>query len=198
MNYLRLNIPAIVGGAALVAGQGYAIATFAQIKTTSAAAVSISSKARDESSNPATESRSAELPDVVVDSGVVRHYLARVEQDLQRQIEQCIALQDDWDDDGATAPTVAAGQRATETVRLLLEGSLVPDEVTPDAMGGLAVWLSAGGRDTPIHRWVWVSCPNSGGVHAILDDRAKGVAPRAIVFNSESIAEIASFLRGTA
>jgi hypothetical protein len=54
------------------------------------------------------------------------------------QIRLLGELQRDWDGDGAPAPSPLAIRRAIEIVAQLHQ---LPDEVDPDAVGGIALWF---------------------------------------------------------
>lgn len=78
--------------------------------------------------------------------------------DLEDRLRSLSDLRDGWDGDGASAPSAVAIYR---TRRILAE-TKVPDEVDPDAAGGVAIWYRGPGR-----RDVACYCRNNGDVAVV-------------------------------
>jgi hypothetical protein len=81
--------------------------------------------------------------------------VTRVTSDLESRLRELSELRDGWDGDGASAPSATAIHHA----RRILAGARVPDEVDPDAVGGVAFWYRGPGR-----RDVACYCRNGGDV----------------------------------
>jgi hypothetical protein len=74
---------------------------------------------------------------------------------LKSRLRELSELRDGWDGDGASAPRAVAIYRAG---RILAE-TKAPDEVDPDAVGGVAIWYRGpGNRDVACY------CRNGGDV----------------------------------
>jgi hypothetical protein len=81
--------------------------------------------------------------------------MTRVTSDLESRLRELSELQDGWDGDGASAPSATAIHRA----RRILAETRAPDEVDPDAVGGVAIWYRGpGNRDVACY------CRNGGDV----------------------------------
>ena len=86
-------------------------------------------------------------------------------------LESLRKLRDDWDGEGAPAPSELATSVAGIVLRSL-PSDLRVAEVDADALGGVAIWLAPAAGPAPRGRWVTIICRNSGKVSLLLDDRA--------------------------
>jgi hypothetical protein len=74
---------------------------------------------------------------------------------LESRLRELSELRDGWDGDGSSAPSAVAIHRA----RRILAETRVPDEIDPDAVGGVAIWYRGpGNRDVACY------CRNGGDV----------------------------------
>jgi hypothetical protein len=68
------------------------------------------------------------------------------------QLEAFRAVQDNWDEDGASAPSTLSINKAIALVKCV-----VPDEVDLDVMGGIALYFYGENR-------LWIHVNNSGNL----------------------------------
>jgi len=78
-------------------------------------------------------------------------------------------LADDWDGEGAPAPSHAAIQRANGVLRWALESGLVATDVEADVLGGVGVVLRAYPRT--MSGSAWIACMNNGKDTIVLSRR---------------------------
>lgn len=88
-------------------------------------------------------------------------------------LEEMENLPDDWDGQGARQPSIAAFGNAYLVIPLACAAGRLPDRVTPDVMGGVALyWFSAKKTDGGASRkYAWMSCDNDGSLCLLLSDR---------------------------
>ena len=107
----------------------------------------------------------AQRDDLVFESHMLANACTtQVSDPFEDQINAIRAVCDDWDGDGAPAPTPSALERISSVGADLITSGLMGAELLPDADGGAGFWIDSivPFSDTGKHRSAWVVCRNDG------------------------------------
>lgn len=138
--------------------------------------------------------------EVLFTTGMTEHAESATVTDVfGNQIALISALNDDWDDDGAPAPSTTAIHNARKYADETRSLGRAPDSIAADAIGGVVLWFFVeddAGRDV---RWGSIECHNDGAVFALLDDRLAETAPITTRLSDDNanvgLASLLEFLR---
>jgi hypothetical protein len=104
------------------------------------------------------------------------------------KLDSLMDLSENWDDEGAQAPSRSACERARLVLDWARRQSLTIADVDSDVLGGVAVWLSG-----PVDRRVWISCMNDGRDSVVV---LEGDTGRHTTWSAEGQREILAFFSG--
>lgn len=109
---------------------------------------------------------------------------------MEQTFERLGNLQDNWDGEGAPAPSPAAIEQARQIVSWLVLNHVPVAEIDADVLGGIAIWvLPAAGRTA------WVACMNDGARTLVSSDNG---AVSSATWNPAAQASLLSFADGDA
>jgi hypothetical protein len=100
--------------------------------------------------------------------------------ELSPALESLGGLQHGWDGDGAPAPSATALARTRALLGRLIRR---PDEIDPDAIGGVALWFYFGGADG---RKVMVGIRNEDGRGVLCSYHHARAIPEVEVFTDDA------------
>jgi hypothetical protein len=108
---------------------------------------------------------------------------------ISKKVEPLRMLTENWDGEGAPRPDDAAIARAERIVRWAMDHALDIEDVSPDVLGGVAVFLH--GHFAP-HRRAWVALMNDGGdcIVTSLRDAGRWRGP----LDDDALTRVATFL----
>lgn len=111
------------------------------------------------------------------------------------RLDEMLMFEDNWNGEGAPAPSRAAVDMAASVLFSLAMLGLKPDVILPDAEGGVALWFDI--RKGGPQRDAVVAVRNSGLQLVTLDDRDDPNAGGVFHFGAEiKPVDIERFLRG--
>ena len=87
---------------------------------------------------------------------------------------------DNWNDEGAPAPSKAAITMAMGAMKLAIEAGLIPSTIRPSADGGAGFHASR--KAEGVHRVAYVCCTNAGRTTVSLIDRIARESRGAFVY----------------
>lgn len=116
------------------------------------------------------------------------------EQMTAELLERVVGLQEGWDGEGAPVPSTAAIEVSRKVIAYFADLGVLPSEVDPDVLGGVAIWFSSAKTDNTDGRYVWVSCMNDGSQTAVFGDRSGTVKARKLIWTD--LLTIIKFLNG--
>jgi hypothetical protein len=99
----------------------------------------------------------------------MEHANNQVKEELLGRIQYLSRLQPGWDGDGASIPSELAIRNAEYIVKRL-PGWLKIEEIDPDAIGGIALWVSLSQTKFKDSRRAWFECRNTGRLLLVLDE----------------------------
>lgn len=116
--------------------------------------------------------------------------------DLASRINKLLALSDDWDGDGAVAPSSIAGQVARIAIRSTPSDVRIV-RIDADVIGGLTIWLKIPGSQLE-NRQSWIAIRNVGTVLLALDQHQDGGyhSVEAISSFKDGFSKARAFLKG--
>lgn len=133
-----------------------------------------------------------EVPDALAEA--VRHMANLLDfptddsTEWLEKLDSLMDLSENWDDEGAQAPSRSACDRARSVLDWARKHSLTIADVDSDVLGGVAVWLSS-----PADRRAWISCMNDGRDSVVV---LEGDTGRHTTWSAEGQREILAFFSG--
>lgn len=117
-------------------------------------------------------------------------------QSLSPLLRPLLALKDNWDGEGAPAPSAAALSNASAFLESAAAHGYAPYDVDGDVMGGVALWFCGpkGAEPEVSERWCWIACGNQGHI-SIASDRRDGHPVMTLAARSADAGPMAEFLR---
>lgn len=108
---------------------------------------------------------------------------------------QVRSVAEDWDGEGAPAPSKTAIENARRVLVTTLGNAMTPAYVEADVLGGVAIGFDSASvvGDRP-KRSAWIACMNNGSVSMVLRDRADGNKSRGETFAPEAAGSLADFI----
>jgi hypothetical protein len=108
------------------------------------------------------------------------------------ELEALAQLSDDWDAEGAPAPSAETLQAARVLVENAHRIGLPVLDIDADVLGGVGVWLSwpPDHPDGQAERWTWLSCMNSGARTVTLFAKRDGVVGSRAFRDGDAVAEL--------